>query len=117
MSRLWWLDRESNQLTGAIPPELGQLTTLLFLRMGGNSLTGNLPGTFSNLTSLRMFRLANNSLTGVIPLPVAQLLGVVESRGPCYLNGNAGLELGGGPAYRAADLNRDCIICTLGFTR
>ena len=37
------LDLPNNQLTGAIPPEIGNLTNLEWLVLGENQLTGEIP--------------------------------------------------------------------------
>ena len=57
----------SNQLSGAIPPELGNLTNLGWLDLSYNQLTGEIPPELGNLTSLRWLNLSYNQLTGCIP--------------------------------------------------
>ena len=37
------LQLSNNQLTGSIPPELGNLTGLCWLMLDGNNLTGTIP--------------------------------------------------------------------------
>ena len=37
------LDLSTSGLTGSIPPEIGNLTYLTFLYLGGNELTGSIP--------------------------------------------------------------------------
>ena len=37
------LNLRSNQLTGSIPPEIGNLTNLTYLDLGRNELTGSIP--------------------------------------------------------------------------
>ena len=43
---------EDNQLTGSIPPEIGNLTNLTLLNLEGNHLTGSIPPEIGNLTNL-----------------------------------------------------------------
>jgi hypothetical protein len=42
------LDLSNNQLTGSIPPEIGNLTNLTFLNLGSNQLTGIIPDEICN---------------------------------------------------------------------
>ena len=57
-----------NQLTGALPPELGGLTNLETLNpLTRNQLTGPIPSTLSTLTNLEVLALSDNQLTGTIP--------------------------------------------------
>ena len=57
----------SNQLTGEIPPELGGLSNLERLDLGGNQLTGEIPAELGNLSNLTALNLRGNGLTGEIP--------------------------------------------------
>ena len=49
-------------LTGAVPAEIGQLTSLRVLQLGGNQLT-SLPAEIGQLTSLERLDLRDNQLT------------------------------------------------------
>ncbi len=57
----------SNQLTGTIPPELGDLTSLTYLNLGSTFLSGNIPSELGNLVALDTCLLTDNQLTGPIP--------------------------------------------------
>jgi len=46
------LDINHQELTGSIPPEIGCLTNLTSLFLGGNQLTGEIPSEIGNLTNL-----------------------------------------------------------------
>jgi hypothetical protein len=50
-------------LTGNIPPELKNLTSLTFLDLLGNRLYGNMPAEFENLSSLRRLHICGNWLS------------------------------------------------------
>jgi hypothetical protein len=54
-------------LTGTIPSEIGQLSSLTHLRLGSNDLWGLLPGTIANLQDLVMIELTGNHHSGPIP--------------------------------------------------
>ena len=58
-------------LTGAVPAEIGQLTSLAELWLDGNQLT-SVPAEIGRLTSLTMLYLHNNQLTSV-PAEIGQL--------------------------------------------
>ena len=62
-----------SQLTGTIPPELGNLNNLERLLLGDNQLTGEIPAELGNLTSLERLWLAGNQLTGEIPSELGSL--------------------------------------------
>lgn len=56
-----------NNLTGSIPPELGDLTHLQTLNLYGNNLTGRIPPELGRLDNLRTLGLGGNRLGGSIP--------------------------------------------------
>ena len=55
------LDLGSNQLSGEIPAELGNLPRLKLLYLSDNKLTGPLPQSLTRLSGLESFRFHNNS--------------------------------------------------------
>ena len=55
------LDLGSNQLSGEIPAELGNLPRLKLLYVSDNKLTGPLPQSLTRLSGLESFRFHNNS--------------------------------------------------------
>ncbi len=67
------LHLSANGLTGAIPPELGNLGSLESLHLGANRLTGPVPPELGNLVSLERLTLGNNRLTGAIPPELGNL--------------------------------------------
>ena len=60
-------------LTGIVPSELGSLTNLRHLSLGGNQLTGGIPTVLGNLSNLQSLALYNNQLTGAIPVELGNL--------------------------------------------
>ena len=73
-----------NQLTGEIPPELGNLVNLEELYLWGNELTGTIPAELGNLVNLQELDLADNQLTGEIPAELGRLTNLMLLR----LSGN-----------------------------
>ncbi len=71
--RIIALDLRDMNLTGRIPPELGELAHLHLLRLDGNRLTGPIPPELENLTRLTMLSLDGNRLMGPIPQEIANL--------------------------------------------
>ncbi|KAF3447352.1 hypothetical protein FNV43_RR12538 [Rhamnella rubrinervis] len=61
------LDLYLNSFTGPIPDSLGKLSKLRFLRLNNNSLTGPIPMSLTNITSLQVLDLSNNRLSGEVP--------------------------------------------------
>lgn len=62
-----------NLFTGTLASELGLLTQLTALCMGGNSFNGTLPSELGLLTQLTHLHLDDNSFTGTIPNEFSQL--------------------------------------------
>lgn len=60
-----WL--EDNQLTGLIPPEIGNLSQLEELWLNSNILTGSIPSAFRYLSNLTKLDLSSNQLTSIPP--------------------------------------------------
>ncbi|XP_012476096.1 probable LRR receptor-like serine/threonine-protein kinase At1g63430 isoform X2 [Gossypium raimondii] len=56
-----------NQLTGPIPPELGNLSGVTKLNLQSNRLTGSLPAELGNLENLQELILDRNKLQGTVP--------------------------------------------------
>ncbi|AXT18307.1 hypothetical protein D7030_08395 [Flavobacteriaceae bacterium AU392] len=74
----------NNQLTGAIPLELSDLTNLSGLFLGNNQLSGALPLEIGNLIGLTTFNISYNQLSGNIPLELGNLLNLTHF----YINNN-----------------------------
>jgi len=68
-----WLSLSSNQLSGSIPPEIGNLTALTRLYLSFNRLSGSIPPEIGNLTALTGIELYFNQLTGPIPPEIGNL--------------------------------------------
>lgn len=66
------LELKSNQLTGKIPPEIGQLLGLTRLDLNDNSFKGEIPSQIGALTNLTYLDLSGNLLT-LLPPDIGQL--------------------------------------------
>ncbi|XP_062215583.1 receptor-like protein 2 [Phragmites australis] len=62
-----FLNLSSNDLTGVIPLNIGQLGALASLDLSFNNLSGGIPQSICNLKKLMVLDLSNNHLTGPIP--------------------------------------------------
>lgn len=78
LTNLQWLDLSSNQLTESIPAELGNLTNLYDLRLNGNQLTGSIPAELGSMTNLQYLYLSSNQLTGNIPSELGNLTNLMS---------------------------------------
>ena len=83
------LDLEYNELTGQIPPQIGNLINLTSLSLGSNHLTGEIPEEIGNLTNLTSLVLRDNQLTGEILVEIGNLTNLTH----LYLGNN---QLAGG---------------------
>ena len=64
---------DGNELTGPIPPELGKLSRLTMLNLNRNKLTGPIPPEFAALPLLDSLRLWDNELSGPIPVELGSM--------------------------------------------
>jgi hypothetical protein len=78
LSRLRVLGLSSNRLYGPIPAELSNLSELVALEMSGNRLAGPVPAELGNLSKLRTLSLGNNKLSEAIP-PALGNIGSLQS--------------------------------------
>jgi hypothetical protein len=67
LSELSELNLADNELTGAIPSEIGNIAGLTSLNLENNDLSGELPASIGNCVGLVDFDVSFNSLTGTIP--------------------------------------------------
>ena len=92
------LELSFNRLTGSIPPELGNLHNLRRLALYGNELTGSIPPQLGDLDNLRALRLSGNELTGSIPPELGNLVNLIDLYlGQNRLTGSIPPELGNLP--------------------
>ena len=71
LTALETLDLGGSELTGAVPTQLGALTKLTRLDLGDNKLTGAIPTQLGSLTALTNLALSvGNAFTGCIPGPL-----------------------------------------------
>ncbi|MBA0837982.1 hypothetical protein Goarm_010089, partial [Gossypium armourianum] len=69
-----------NRLSGPIPPEIGDIATLLNLVLEDNLLGGSLPSNLGNLGRLDRFLLSGNNFTGRIPESFGNLKNLTDFR-------------------------------------
>ena len=72
LTSLTELDLSFNELSG-IPAEIGNLTSLTELELSFNLLSGTIPAEIGNLTSLEDLYLRSNQLSGTIPAEIGNL--------------------------------------------
>ena len=58
---------------GEIPPEIGNLTNLIYLNAANNELSGFIPSEIGTFMSMCMLRLQDNQLSGDIPESICDL--------------------------------------------
>jgi len=85
----------SNNLSGNIPPELGNLTKLEHLYLFSNHLSGCIPAELGNLINLEYLNLWANHLSGSIPYQLGNLTNLYSLfLGINQLNGSIPPDLG-----------------------
>ena len=101
-------------LTGTIPPELGNLSSLNFLVLWDNQLTGPIPSELGNLSNLGALWLAGNQLTGTIPPELGSLSNLEELRlNGTQLTGTIPPELGNLSNLTVLDLDGNQLTGTI----
>ena len=73
LTSLLELSLSQNELSGEIPAELGSLTNLQYLYLWGNELSGEIPAELGSLTNLLELSLSQNELSGEIPAELGSL--------------------------------------------
>ncbi|KAF7815679.1 MDIS1-interacting receptor like kinase 2-like [Senna tora] len=77
LSSILTLDMSGNPLGGQIPSEIGKLSTLELLHLGICNLTGSIPKEIGDLRNLKDLMLETNFLSGVIPREIGMLSNLV----------------------------------------
>lgn len=84
---------QSNELTGSIPTQVGNLINATALAMSHNSLKGGIPKELKNLQHLKLLHLHHNQLTGTAPVVAFQNLTkdnyITDCGNPPFLLGKA----------------------------
>ncbi|KAB2039738.1 hypothetical protein ES319_D02G031400v1 [Gossypium barbadense] len=73
LSYMTGIDLSCNNLTGHIPPELGNLSEIHSLNLSHNKLTGVIPSSLSKLHQIESLDLSYNNLSGEIPNQLVEL--------------------------------------------
>ena len=73
LTNLTILILDFTNLSGPIPPELGNLANLTTLYLGGNNLSGPVPPELGNLANLKALYLGGNNLSGPVPPELGNL--------------------------------------------
>lgn len=69
------LDLSGNRLSGAMPDDIGELTSLKYLMLQENHLTGSLPKSINAMTSLEEIFLSRNKFEGHL----TEMIGLLEN--------------------------------------
>ncbi len=82
--RVVQISLRDNNLTGTLPPEIGDLTAIRFLLLGpdqppfSNQIGGSIPAEIGNLTNLVRLNLQFNAFTGTLPTELSNLVNLVR---------------------------------------
>ncbi|KAG0520333.1 hypothetical protein BDA96_08G065400 [Sorghum bicolor] len=79
------LNLSHNQLSGSVPPYMGDLTGLEILDLSYNNLSGQVPSSLTGLTSLTVLDLSYNQLSGELP-SFGPFVSVISSGNPGLRN-------------------------------
>ena len=73
LSSLGELRLANNHLSGPIPPELGSLSALTRLDLENNDLSGSIPSQLGDMSDIRVLLLGDNNLSGRVPAQLGNL--------------------------------------------
>lgn len=100
------IDLSSNNLTGELPVEIGNLSNLTILSLPSNQISGNIPSALGNLSNLTNLDLDFNSLTGEIPASLGTIPNLKRlNLSSNHLSGMITIQPGGFPALKSLKLN------------
>jgi hypothetical protein len=110
LAELWVLNLSANELSGSIPPAMGNCDSLNTLYLNDNRLTGEIPLALANLDNLESLYLGGNELTGAIPGALGSLLSLETLRlNDNSLAGTLPSELGNLVALRDLDVSHNAL--------
>eukprot|EP00257_Ricinus_communis_P018068 XP_015576670.1 probable LRR receptor-like serine/threonine-protein kinase RFK1 [Ricinus communis] len=78
--RLTYISVLVNRLSGEIPKELGNITTLRYLSLEANHFSGVVPSELGKLINLKTLMLSSNQFTGNLPVSFAGLINLTDLR-------------------------------------
>ncbi|GMI02068.1 hypothetical protein TrST_g8792 [Triparma strigata] len=78
IGRVTVIDSKMCNLSGVIPKEIGDLTSLIKINFYGNQLSGGIPKEIGNLTNLSILWLSYNQLSGIIPKEMGNLRSMTD---------------------------------------
>ncbi|KAM0031894.1 putative protein kinase RLK-Pelle-LRR-Xb-1 family [Helianthus debilis subsp. tardiflorus] len=84
----------SNNLSGDIPVEIGNMQSIHTLQLQQNNFSGTIPASISNLTNLEILDLSHNHLSGEIPASLTSL-NFLSSFNVAYNNLTGSIPTGG----------------------
>ncbi|KAL6651512.1 hypothetical protein ACP70R_010437 [Stipagrostis hirtigluma subsp. patula] len=70
---MFGIDLSSNKLSGEIPWEIGNLSSVKSLNLSNNFFTGRIPATLGNMSAIESLDLSHNKLSGKIPWELTRL--------------------------------------------
>ncbi len=82
--RVVYINMAYNNLSGPLPPSVGNLSYLNQLLLNDNQITGTIPSAITNWTNISTINLNNNQFSGNIPASLGNLFTLTD----LYLNGN-----------------------------
>ncbi|KAG5598312.1 hypothetical protein H5410_029682 [Solanum commersonii] len=89
------LNLSMNNFSGTIPPEISNLTNLVYLDLNSNHISGTIPQQIGSLAKLQILRIFDNHLNGSIPEQIGYLRSLTKlSLGMNFFTGSIPASLG-----------------------